>query len=204
MSQQTNLFDPRFRPQKPHFSAKTMALALVALTALAVVLQALYAQQNRSLQSALAQTDRRAGELREQTMRFAREFGDQGRSTVLAEEMARVEEQLRMRRALVEGMQGGDGVNAEGFSPFLTALARQTMNGVWLTGVSLDPRLGELVIRGRVSEGDLVPAYIRRLNQEPLFKGRAVTELRLAAKEERGRRFVEFSLQIPLYAKGAT
>lgn len=203
MSQQINLFESRLRPQKPHFSAATMALAVGSTFALALGVQQLFAFQNRSLQTTLGQTDRRAAELREQTVRFAREFGEQGRSTVLAEEIARAEEQLRLRRELLENMQGGMGANAEGFSPYLTALARQSMNGVWLTGVDIDRPTGELSLRGRVLDGDLVPAYIRRLNQEPIFKGRPVTEMRLAARADAGKRYVEFTLQIPLY-KGAS
>ena len=196
MSQQINLLDTRFRAHKPHFSALTMALAVAAVALLALLMQVLFSQQNRSLQATLSQTDRRAAELRDQTVRFARDLGEQGRSTTLADEIARVEEQLRLRRGLMEGMQGGTGRNLEGFSPYLTALARQTLNGVWLTGVEIDGRSGDLVLKGRVVDGDLVPAYLRRLDQEPLFRGRSVHELRLAAKEGPGRRYVEFSLQM--------
>ena len=196
MSQQINLLDARFRAQKPHFSAATMALAVAAVALLAIVMQVLFAHQNRSLQATLSQTDRRAAELRDQTVRFARDLGEQGRSSTLADEIARLEEQLRLRRGLMDGMQGGTGRNLEGFSPYLTALARQTMNGVWLTGIEIDGRSGDLALKGRVVDGDLVPAYLRRLDQEPLFRGRAVSELRLVAKEEPGRRYVEFSLQM--------
>jgi hypothetical protein len=209
MTQQINLFDARFRKQKPHFSALTMALALGAVFVLALVIEQLYAWQNRVMQATLAQTEKRAGELREQTLRFYKEFGEQGRSNALAEEIARAEEQLRVRRGLLAGMQGGVGGNAEGFSPYLTALARQTMNGVWLTGVEIASPGGDLVLKGRVVDSGLVPAYIRQLNREPLFRGRSVSELRLIArseppaKSEPAKRYVEFSLQIPL-GKGAS
>jgi hypothetical protein len=204
MSQQINLFDPRFRKRLEHFSALTMVLALGAVLVLSLVIRELYAYQNRSLQASLAQTDQRAAELRDQTVRFAKEFGEQGRSTALAEEGARVEEQLRLRRALLAGMQGGPGGNVEGFSPYLAALARQTMSGVWLTGIEIRGGSEALVLKGRVVDGDLVPSYIRHLNREPLFRGRTVSELRLSAKNESAakaeapRRYVEFSLQIPL------
>jgi hypothetical protein len=203
MSQQINLFDARFRRQKPHFSAATMALAVVAVAALALGIRELYAYQNRSLEAAAAQTDKRAAELREQAARFAREFGDPGRGTALADELVRLEEQLRVRRGLLEAIQGGAGASAAGFSPYLTALARQTMQGVWLTGMEIGSGSGALVLKGRVLQGELVPAYIERLNREPLFKGRVVSEMRLAAKDNAGKRYVEFSLQIPL-AKGAS
>jgi Fimbrial assembly protein (PilN) len=141
-------------------------------------------------------------QLREQVTRFARELGEQGRSSALADELVRVEEQLRVRRALLEGIHGGASNNAEGFSPYLSALARQTMQGVWLTGVDI-AAAGDLVLKGRVLDGELVPLYIQRLHREPLFKGRVVRELQLATKGEPGKRYLEFSLQIPL-AKGAS
>jgi hypothetical protein len=203
MSQHINLFDPRFRRQKPHFSAVTVGLALIAVAVLALFIRELYAYQNRTLEAQLAETDRHVMQLRAQMIRLGQDFGGQARSGALGDELARVEVQLRARRALLEGIQGGANADVEGFSPYLTALARQTMQGVWLTGVDIGAGSGQLVLKGRALESDLVPLYIQRLNREPLFKGRAVRELRLAAKGESGQRYLEFSLQIPL-AKGAS
>jgi type IV pilus assembly PilN-like protein len=203
MSQQINLFEARFRRQKPHFSALTMALAVLAFAVLALLIRELYAYQNRSLEATLAQTEQRVAQLRDQVFRLGREFGDQGRSTALVDEVARLEEQLRVRRSLLDGIQGGASRNVEGFSPYLAALARQSMQGVWLTGVEIGSGSDNLVLKGRVLESELLPVYIQRLNREPLFNGRTVRELRLAAKNEAGKRYVEFSLQLPL-PKGAS
>jgi hypothetical protein len=202
MSQQINLFEARFRRQKPHFSAVTMVLAVLAVSILALFIRELYAYQNRSLEATLAQTDRQVAQLREQVVRISRELGDQGRSAALADEVTRLEERLRVRRSLLEGIQGGASGDLAGFSPYLAALARQTMQGVWLTGVQIGSGSGNLVLKGRVLQSELVPVYIERLNREPLFKGREVRELRLAARGEAGKRYVEFSLQLPL-PKGA-
>ncbi|OGA64148.1 MAG: hypothetical protein A3G81_01780 [Betaproteobacteria bacterium RIFCSPLOWO2_12_FULL_65_14] len=203
MTQQINLLDPRFRQRKKHFSAATLALALALLLALSVGLQSLYARQNRALQATLSDTDRRVATLREQLVRFSNEYSAQGRSTALADETARVEERLRARRELLAGMRsGGGGGNVEGFSPYLAALARQTMNGVWLTGIEIGGKSGDLVLKGRVLDSDLVPAYIGQLNKEEPFAGRSITELRLTAKTGKATsgpaRYVEFSLSIPL------
>ncbi len=213
MTQQINLLEARFRKQKKQFSAATLVLALAALAVLSTALQSLYARQNRMLQATLADTDRRVVTLREQMVRFSTEYSAQGRSTALADELTRLEERLRTRHELLAGMRSGGGHgNVEGFSPFLAALARQTMNGVWLTGVEIGAKPGALVLKGRVLDGDLVPAYIGRLNREEPFAGRAVEELRLTAKTEAAKpaagqagpaRYVEFSLSIPI-RKGAS
>jgi hypothetical protein len=202
MTQQINLFEARFRPRTPHFSARTMGFAVLAVALLTLAFRGLYAWQTRSLETNLAQTDKRAAELREQAVRFAREFGDTGRGGALADEIARVEEQLRARRGLLEAIHGGAAGGTAGFSPYLSALARQAMQGVWLTGIQIGGS-GELVLKGRVLQSELVPAYIERLKREPLFNGREVRELRLAARDEAGKRYIEFLLQIPLM-KGAS
>lgn len=195
MTQQINLLDPRFRAQKKHFSAATLVLALVLLSALSIGLKSLYARQNRTLQATLAETDRRVAALRAQMVRFSNDYSAQGRSTALVDEIARAEERLRARRELLAAMRSGGGAGVEGFSPYLAALARQTMNGVWLTGVEIGGKSGDLVLKGRVLDSELVPAYIARLNKEEPFAGRTIAELRLSAKPAR---YVEFSLSIPL------
>lgn len=204
MSQQINLFDARFRRQKQHVTARTLVVTAAVLLGAAFLLQELYAYQNRSLQATLAQVDKRATELRDQTVRFAREFTAQGRSAALTDEIARVEDQLRVRRALLATMQSGAGGGVQGFSPYLTALARQTMDGVWLTGVDIGGASGEVVLKGRVVDSTLVPVYIRRLREQPPFAGGTVNELRVAARSdaEKKARHVEFSLSMPL--KGAS
>lgn len=202
MSQQINLFDERFRKPKRLLCARTLVQATAAVFVIALAFQQLYAYQNRSLQATLAQSDQRATQLREQTIRFAREFTSQGRSAALTDEIVRVEEQLRLRRGLLAGMQGGAGGHVEGFSPYLAALARQTMNGVWLTGVDIGGKSGELVLKGRVLDSTLVPAYLRQLRREQPFAERSVRELRVSASSKDNR--IEFSLSIPVGAKDAS
>jgi hypothetical protein len=191
MSQQINLFDARLRRQRRYFSAGTVAATLGVVLGLALALQQLYAWQNRKLQASLAQTDARVAQLREQMAGFAKQFSAPGSSTALTDEITRLEGELRLRRGLLSGMQSGAG-SAEGFSTYLAALARQTSAGVWLTGIDIG---GDLVIRGRALDGELVPAYIRRLNREEAFAGRSVSELRMALRPEDQ---LEFSFSIPL------
>lgn len=207
MSQQINLLNPAFRRQKKAFSAAAMLPALGAVAAGIVLMYAFASWQNRTLEGALAESDRRLTAQREQIVRFASEFSAKGSSATLAEELARAEERLRMRRALLADVKTGAGGNAGGYSAYLAALARRTLSGLWLTGIELGGKSNDLVLKGRALDGDLVPAYIRQLNQEEPFAGRSVSELRMAAREagpqpaqqpQGPQRFVEFLMSIPL------
>jgi hypothetical protein len=196
MSQQINLYNAAFRKEKKHFTALTMLQALAAFCMAAAAIYAWEAHHNRRLERLVADTERQATALRERLVGVSKELALQGPG----DELSRAEERLRTRRALLHELQTGAGGSAQGFSLYLAALARRTTQGVWLTGVEIG-KASDIVIRGRVLDSQLVPAYIRALNREEPFAGRVVSELRLAAREgtQKGApRYVEFSMSIPL------
>ena len=208
MAQQINLYNPVFLKQKHYFSALTMAQALAAVLVGSIGIYAYEVRQNRTLDGVLAETDKRVTSQREQSIRFSKEFSDKGASKALAEDLVRTEERLQRREELLGEIKTGVGGDTEGYSRFLGALARQRTQGVWLTGVEIGTKqTGDVVIRGRALESRMVPAYIRALNREAPFAGRAVGELRMSAKSEASKdgpdRYIEFLLSIPLRESAA-
>jgi len=212
MSQQINLFNPVFLKQKHYFSALTMVQALGVVLAGSLAMYAFEAQQNRTLEGVLADTDKQILTQREQMVRFSKEFSSQGASRALTDELTRAEQRLQQRENLLRDLKTGVGGNAEGFSGYLGALARQTMPGVWLTGLEIGAKGSALVIRGRALDSQMVPAYIRSLNREAPMAGRPIGELRMTARGEPApapgaaggapasapTQYIEFSLSIPL------
>jgi len=215
LSQQINLFNPIFLKQKRQFSALAMlqALGLVALGVLAMY--AYEVRQNHTLAAVLAQTDQQLEARRSQMTRFGIEFSTQGASRALTDELAAAEARLAERIGLLDDVRTGVGGDARGYSRYLAALARQTMPGVWLTGLDIGGKSSALVIKGRALDSALVPAYMRALNRAAPLAGRRVDELRLTAKEAANAapgavpprdmqapsepdRYIEFSLAIPL------
>ena len=206
MSQQINLFNPVFLKQKHYFSALTMVQALAIVLAGSLGMYAFEVRQNRTLAGVLAHADKQLASQRDQMVRYSKDFSAQGASRALTDELKRAEERLQQRQALLGDLKTGVGGNADGFSRYLGALARQTMPGVWLTGLQIGGKESDLVIRGRALQSQLVPAYIRSLNQEEPMAGRPVGELRMTARAEAAAskaakeplRYIEFSLSIPL------
>jgi len=208
VSQQINLFNPLFMRKEKYFSARTMlqSLGLIALGMLAIYAYALWqASDLRQLAASYS------GQLAAQRAQFVSLSG-QGRSKLLEAEAARLEGDLRVRRGVLDVMQGGAGLgNTSGFSRFFAAFARHPMRGVWLTGFSVGDNGNVLNVRGRVLHADLVPEYLKLLNKDDVMRGRLVTELKLVARDESGvrrsaaagvatspSRFIEFDLSAPL------
>jgi len=209
MSQQINLFNPLFMRQEKYFSVRTM---LQSLGLIALGLAVLYAYawvQTRDLERIASEYE---GQLAGQREQFVK-LGGQGRSKLLETEVARLSADVKSRRGVLDVLEGGQFGNTDGFSRYFAAFGRQAMRGVWLTGFSVGENGNSLRIRGRVLHPDLFPAYLKALNEEDVMRGRLVTELKLAAKDEPGaggagapaagagpQRFVEFDLSAPLRA----
>jgi hypothetical protein len=204
VSQQLNLFNPVLLRQRKYFSARTMVQALGLLF---TVLALAYAYQRVQLAAARAQLEsasRQFDEVQQQLTKFAAE-GRPAPTKLLDDEIARAQTQLDAQEALLAGLAGGTLGDTTGFSGYLTALARQTSPGVWLTGFTASGMDGPLAIRGRMLRPELLPGYIRMLNREEALRGRGFAELRLSAREDKPQgappgadatpvRYVEFTL----------
>jgi hypothetical protein len=204
MSQQINLYNPLFLRKEKYFSVRTMlqSLGLIALGLLALYAYAL--MQTSELERVAGEYSQQLGAQREQFLKLS----GQGSSKLLQAEVARLETALAARRGMFDALRGRELGNTDGFSRYFAAFGRRPMRGVWLTGFSVGESGNELRIRGRVLYPDLVPAYLKALNNEDVMRGRQVVELKLAARDEsaaRGAqvapgptRFVEFDLSAPL------
>ena len=209
MSQQINLFNPLFLRKEKYFSARTMLQSL-GLIALGLAVFFAYAlMQTRELERLAGDYGRQLASQREQFIKL----GNLGSSKLLEAEVARLEADGRARRSVLAMMQGGEFGNTDGFSRYFAAFGRHAMRGVWITGFSVGESGNELKIRGRVLYPDLVPAYLKALNNEEVMRGRLVTELKLVARDESATRrggaaqaaagpdrYVEFDLSAPLRA----
>ncbi len=207
MSQQINLYNPVFLAQKKYFSALAMVQSLgVLLVALGLV-HVFASRQTASLERLLSETTQQAQLRRAQVVVLGRQYSSEGTSKTLEEDIARVQAQLRKRTELLGDMKTSAGGNVEGFAVFLTALARQSIPGVWLTGVDLGAKPNQLVLKGRALRPELVPAYVAALSRERALAGKALSSLEVRTREEAPRagqqaaqpqRYVEFVLNIPL------
>lgn len=203
MSQQINLFNPLFMRKEKYFSARTMLQSLGLIAAGMLVLYGYALVQTHELERLAADYSAQLGTQRAQFI----ELGSRGQSKLLEAEAARLEEDVKSRRAVLAVVQGRDAGNTQGVSAYFAAFARHPTPGVWLTGFSVGEDGNELRVRGRVLHADLVPAYLKVLNEDAVMRGRLVTELKLVARQEVGAqaasggeptRYVEFDLSAPL------
>ncbi|MGH8482091.1 MAG: PilN domain-containing protein, partial [Nevskiaceae bacterium] len=64
-----------------------------------------------------------------------------------------------------------------GFSPQFIGLARQRLNGLWLTRIELSG--AHVALQGVAEAEELIPRFVRRLGAEEVFAGTAFQQARL-------------------------
>lgn len=183
MSQQINLFDPGFRGPRRVLSAAAMLVAVAAVIA-GMGGYGYYARQRLVHAEAVLQQANR--EFKQLTDALARVGGEPqpAPSRALIGQIASAEARAGVRQALIDKLKGGGIGNTQGYSDYLTALARQRADGIWLTGITLAEGGSEFLIRGRAIRADLVPGYLALLNREATLRGRMISEMRLLEREQ--------------------
>lgn len=198
MSQQINLFNPDFLKQKRYFSVSTMlqAIGMIVLGAGALYGYAAYQMDILARQAAELGNRHAMEQLRLASL--SREFAPEKTVQMLQEELKQTESAASAQAEILETVKNGVLGNADGYSEYLRAFARQAVGGLWLTGFVIEGDGVDMTLSGAALNPQLVPAYIRRLGKEPVMQGRTFSSLRIqlplaAAAQPVG--YVEFRIQ---------
>lgn len=194
MRQQVNLLAPMFRKQRALFSAQVtllisaiVVLALGLIYAATAVRGAALAVEQTRLENQRETITRRLGEL-------ATQFQGRGRNAALdAERTALTQERDRKVQAL-EALSRRELGNTVGFSPHFLGLARQRLNGLWLTSVEVSASGAHMSLGGVTLAEELIPRYLRKLGGEEIFAGTEFGHAQLQRAHEGGNQ-IRFELR---------
>jgi hypothetical protein len=179
MSQQINLFNPAFLQQKKVFTATAMAISLgvLALGLAGVGVAAKLRADSLQIQAkaGAAQLDKSRKRLASVTAEFAPRQQD----PKLAEELTLAQGELGDLKDVAGVIERGELGNTQGYAEYFRALARQSVDGLWLTGVSIAGAGLDIGVRGRAMDPALVPGFLGRLRNERVMQGKPVGSLQI-------------------------
>lgn len=85
------------------------------------------------------------------------------------------------QQQLTDAMRHATQQTTEPYSTFLTALARQRLDGLWITHLSVRDQGLDVNLTGRMVDPARLPAYLQRLQAEPQFQGRRFAQVDIRA-----------------------
>ena len=200
MSQQINLYNPQFLKQKKYFSAVTMTQALGLLVLGMAVFYGFASWQDRNLQRQTSESTSAYEQQKQLFAKVAAELSPEKREAQLDRDLKSTEAGIAERQALLREIQAGVTGESAGYSEYLRAFARQTVEGLWLTSIQITEGASQLTMSGRALQADRVPVLIARLKRETLLRGRPLEALaitRSAPAKGPARSVVEFTVSSP-------
>jgi hypothetical protein len=183
MYQQINLYQPIFRKQPQVFSAAAM---LQAAAVVIVALAAVYGYGRWQLARLEAEVVQLEGQEKAFAAQLARIDPSAGaaRRKAVEDEIANLNAALLAQQKLIDVLRAQPLAMTNGFSPYLAALGRQHVNGLWLTELDVNGATGTMELAGQTVRAELVPEYLQRLGNEAALAGQRFDRLRIERNEQ--------------------
>lgn len=199
MSQQINLYNPAFERKRDLLSLPGAASAWGLSALIVIIVVVAMSVRTGNLEHNLAQATAERDSAQAELNRFSGQLASRKPSIELAQQVAQLEAELASRNEVLSVLGAGVIGDTLGFSRHLSAFARQSFSGLWLTGLRVAAAGQDVVLEGRAVRPELVPNYLQRLNREDVMQGHAFAELEIRRPEESDKtageaRFVEFRL----------
>ncbi len=194
MSQYINLYQPQFHKQSGPLSARRLVQACVLVFVGLLLVYAYTLWQLAPVKQDIARLQTQQAAATQQLVQQAQQFAPVKKDALLAREIERLSKELASKKAILDLPSVEAFGNNQGFSPYLIGLARQRVEGMWLTGININAGGAELELFGSTLAPDLVPAFLQQLSKEPAFTGREFKTLSLE-RAETGTAKLNFTLR---------
>ncbi len=186
MKQQINLYRPEFRPETNAFQSAFMfqaaGIMLLALLVIYVFARSELSSIEDEFEIVARQEAAALERLQNVRPLITAVTGEQSWSEQL-EEASRTLAERQAALSLIQGTSLGD---TKGFSRHLRALARQDIDGVWLTHIVLSALGDQTRIEGRAVRAELIPLYVQNLTAEPAFEKQRFHRFQIENPDDEG------------------
>lgn len=194
MIQQINLYQSEFLPQRNMFAASFMlqvsAIILVAMTIMYGYASQRVSATERELEIVARQETAAIERLQNLKPLITAVTGERSWSEQLDDALQSMQE----RQAVLSLVQGATHSETQGFSHHLRALARQDIEGLWLTRIVLSALGDKTRLEGRTLRAELVPLYVQDLTSNPPFAAQRFSRFRIERPLEPGEYALHFSM----------
>jgi hypothetical protein len=177
VTQQLNLYNPALAPRVERVTGR-LALCAMVVVCLCALTAAVAARFESARVARLAgQQDGELAAVQAEVTRMAREAAARKPDAAVVAEFDSLQSLVEGRRLVMTRLDRGELGDTGGVSEYLRAFARQRMDGIWLTALTIGGSGREISVQGRMLDAQLLPDYLGRLRDEAALRGRAFATL---------------------------
>lgn len=192
--QQVNLYQDELKTQKLNFSAMMLLqLSLVLIVILTALAGFRYAQLQQH-QSSLIVMQQKQKSAQAELIILQTELASRKKDKSLLKTIAEKTKELTSKQKVLAILSQDQFGNTKGFVEPVTGLARQRIEGLWLTQIRIAEGGTDIALQGTTSNAALLPKYLQRLSAEKSFSGIQFQSL-MMAREEKKKQWLSFNLK---------
>lgn len=169
--QQINLYQSILHKKQDRFAPAVLARYGVMVVAVLVVISAVLTWQYYSASSEIDQLKLSQQGLLQDVQKISAELSAISDDSVLLASIKKKEQELANRQNVLQVLSGKHFGNAKGFANHFVGLARQHIDGIWLTSLHIHSGGTRLNLSGSTYTPENVPKYLQKLSEEPDFRG---------------------------------
>jgi hypothetical protein len=177
VTQQVNLYNPALAPRVERVTGRLALCAMAALCLFAVTAAVAARFESARVARLVAQHDGELAAVQAEVTRMAREAAARKPDAAVLAEFDSLQSLVQGRRLVMARLERGELGDTGGVSEYLRAFARQRVDGIWLTALSIGGSGREITVQGRMLDAQLLPDYLGRLREEAALRGRAFATL---------------------------
>ncbi len=194
MKQTINLFQSSFHPRKDPFRSRNLILVFLAAAICIGLVWGLKASQVSVMRSQVQEAKIAKQTLQQQVLDLESRHPAPTLKPGLQNRLAELRQGREDRLQLLATLEERPLRSEQGFAEYLQGLARQRVKGLWLSNIEIIlDQAEQLLLKGRTSQAEFIPRYLRKLSTEETFSGITFQSVRMERLEEQPE-IISFSL----------
>lgn len=192
--QQVNLYQDELKTQKLKYSASMLLqISVVLVVVLSIITGFSYFQQQLH-QTSLAEHQQKQKIAMADLQKIQSQLSLRNKDAVLARRITEKTKELSSKQKVLNILSRDEFGNTKGFIEHVSGLARQRVDGLWLTKIRIASGGTDISLNGTTSKPSLLPKYLQRLSSEKAFSGTEFQSL-FMARQEKKKQLLNFSLK---------
>lgn len=169
--QQINLYQSSIRSPRQVLTVPQLGVAAMVLIGVLAVTSGLQWWWLHRSEQQVNTAKQEQTQLMQEIEQLSKQLALSSNDSELKKTLGSKETELQDKQYVLQALTGKHFGNSQGFAEQFTGLARQHLDGIWLTGLYIHAGGEKLNLQGSTYEPELVPRYLQRLAQEPSFQG---------------------------------
>lgn len=192
--QQVNLYQDELKTKTLSYSSKLLFQVSIILIVVFSVATAFSYFQLQQHETSLAEHQLKQKTAMAELQKIQKQLSLRKKDMNLAKRLTEKTAELTNKQKVLNILSRDEFGNTKGFIEHVSGLARQRIEGLWLTKIRIANGGTDVALHGTTLKAEYVPKYLQRLSSEKIFTGTEFESLSMV-RQKKKKKWLNFSLQ---------